>query len=211
MRSLKLNAIPWRKIICYLLLFLIVPSVQVTLSGYFTFSGQTVDMTLVLAVLIGFLYGFKEGVISGLILGLIRDCLSAPVLSGSDGAVRISFGIGILLLFLAGVYGALFFEGRTNRNLLLGVLAVFTFTVIYKTVGHLAVFFWNLIFSSYKVPFDIADVLVHSVLPALLLNSVFAVPMYLILKYLGPVKYESRKKSGNKELTYGDSGKWLTI
>ena len=168
-------------------------------------------MTLVLAVLIGFLYGFKEGVISGLILGLIRDCLSAPVLSGSDGAVRISFGIGILLLFLAGVYGALFFEGRTNRNLLLGVLAVFTFTVIYKTVGHLAVFFWNLIFSSYKVPFDIADVLVHSVLPALLLNSVFAVPMYLILKYLGPVKYESRKKSGNKELTYGDSGKWLTI
>ena len=116
-------------------------------------------MTLVLAVLIGFLYGFKEGVISGLILGLIRDCLSAPVIAGSDGAVKISFGIGILLLFFAGVYGAVFFEGRTNRNLLLGVLAVLTFTVIYKVVGHLTVFSLNMLFSSYKVPFDIGDVL----------------------------------------------------
>lgn len=168
-------------------------------------------MTLVLAVLIGFLYGFREGVISGLILGLIRDCLSAPVVFGSEGAVRISFGIGMLLLFFAGVYGVLFFEGKTNRNLLLGVLAVLTFTVIYKAFGHLSIYIWNVIYSSYSVPFDIADVLLHSVLPTILLNSVFAVPMYLILKYLGPVKYESRKKSGNKELTYGDSGKWLTI
>ncbi|MBP5261717.1 MAG: hypothetical protein J6Z43_06295 [Clostridiales bacterium] len=208
---MKLNSIPVRKIIVYLLYILLIPSIQITMCSKYAIIGQTADLMLVFAVLTGFLYGFREGMIIGGLVGLIRDIFASPVIAGADNSLSLSFGLGMLVMFLAGVFGAIFFEGRTNRNFPLGVLAVFIFTLLYKTAGHLAVYIWNSAFIGGVNAPDIAVILRDSVLISVLLNAAASVPLYFLLKYLGPVRSSGKQTSGKKELTYGDSGKWLTI
>ena len=57
---MKLNTIPWRKIICYAIYILLIPAIQVTLSPVLSLRGQPADIMLVFVVLTGFLYGFTD-------------------------------------------------------------------------------------------------------------------------------------------------------
>ena len=209
---MKLDSIPWRKIIVYVLYVLLIPCIQVTLSSRLSLFGQTADLMLVLSVLTGFMFGFREGMIIGLCTGLMRDVLAAPVIPGHGGAISVAFGIGMLVLFFAGVFGAVFFEGRTNRNLPLGVLAVFCYTLIYKVVGNVVVVVWERLMAGMTDGRGIWEVLKTSVLPSLLVNCIAAVVMFVLLKFLGPVPFNKKKKDrNNRELTYGEDGNWLTI
>ena len=210
---MKLNTIPWRKIICYAIYILLIPSIQVTLSPVFSLLGQPADIMLVFAVLTGFLYGFTDGVVVGLLMGFVRDLLSGTVILGAGGQVSISFGIGMLVLFLGGVFGALFFEGRTNRNFLLGFMAVVSYTLIYKLFGIGIISLWEGLMTDVSQSMNIKNVIFDSIFTTLLINAVCAIPVFFLLRYVGPVKYTNRNErdKNNKELTYGDSGKWLTI
>ena len=208
---LKLNSIPWRKILVYLIYILLLPAIQVTLGPRFTLMGQTADLMLVFAVLVGFMYGFYDGMIVGGIVGIIRDIFAAPVIPGPGGSLAVSFGVGALVLFLAGVFGAIFFEDRTNRNFPLGLLAVFFYSIIYKLVGHLVIYAWESFIAGMSISLDIGVILRDSLLISVLLNCVAAIPLYFLLRFIGPVSWNGKKRENNKELTYGDSGKWLTI
>ena len=206
--EMKLDSIPVRKIIVYLLCILLLPSIQVTMSHHLTFWGNTADLMLVFAVLTGFLYGFYEGIIVGGIIGIARDVLSAPIIPGHEGSLSVAFGIGILVLFLGGAFGAVFFEGRTKRNLPLGILAVLCYTVIYKVVGHLTVALWENLMAGLPYNVSIGTIIKTSILPQLLLNGIASVLIFFVLKLARPVEKRGRNK---KELTYGESGNWLTI
>jgi len=210
---MRLDDIPWRKIIVYAIYILLIPSIQVTLSSRLSLFGQTADLMLVFAVMTGFLYGFREGLIIGFLTGLMRDVLAAPVIMGPNGTLSVAFGIGILVLFLGGAFGAVFFEGRTNRNLPLGVLAVVCYTVIYKTAGNLIVALWGSLIAGSKGNPGVWTVIKTSILPSILVNAAAAVIIFILLNFLGPAPYRGKKNKdkNNKELTYGESGNWLTI
>jgi len=206
--NMKLDSIPVRKIIVYALCILLLPSIQVTMSHHLTFWGNTADLMLVFAVLAGFLYGFYEGIIVGGITGIARDVLAAPIIPGNDNSFSVAFGIGVLVLFLAGAFGAVFFEGRTKRNLPLGILAVLCYTVIYKVVGHLTVALWENLMAGMPYSISIGTIIKTSILPQLLMNGIASVLIFGILKLARPVERRGRNK---KELTYGENGNWLTI
>lgn len=206
--DMKLNSIPVRKIIVYVLCIILLPAIQVTMSHHLSFYGNTADLMLVFSVLVGFMYGFYEGIIAGAVTGIARDVLAAPIIPGSNNTFSVAFGIGILVLFLAGAYGAVFFEGRTRRNLPLGILAVLSFTLIYKVVGHLTVALWENVMAGISYNMGIWTVIKTSILPQLLMNGIAAVLIYFILKLAKPAE---RKGRNGKELTYGESGNWLTI
>ncbi|SCW27250.1 hypothetical protein SAMN02910456_00212 [Ruminococcaceae bacterium YRB3002] len=208
---MKLNNIPWRKIIVYVIYILIIPSLQVTLSPLVRIAGQTFDLMLVFAVLTGFLYGFYDGLIVGAAMGLMRDLLAAPIVPGPEGALSLSFGIGIIVLLLAGVFGSIFMEGRTNRNFPLGLLAVLSFTLIYKIAGHLIIYLWESLMAGMNDTPGIWYIIKMSILPQVLMNLTICIPAFFLLRFLGPEPYRRKNKEGNKELNYGDSGKWLTI
>ncbi len=208
---MKIDSIPFRKIIVYLIYVLLIPSIQVIIMPKLSIFGQIADLMLVFVVLSGFMFGFYDGIIVGLIVGFIRDLLASPIIPGPDNTLSISIGLGILVLFFAGVYGSVFFEGRTNRNFALALLAVLTFSIIYKLAGNLTIYVWESFIASMDTEVDLALVLRDSVLVSTILNCLAAVPMYFLLRYLGPVRWSPKNKEKNKELTYGDSGKWLTI
>ena len=205
---MKLNSIPVRKLIVYVLCIFLLPSIQVTMSRYLSFWGNTADLMLVFAVLTGFLYGFYEGIIAGGIMGIARDVLAAPIIPGNDNSFSVAFGIGILVLFLAGAFGAVFFEGRTKRNLLLGVLAVLCYTLIYKVVGHLTVALWENLMAGISYNMSIGTIIKTSILPQLLMNGAASLLIFGVLKLARPIE---RKGRNGKELTYGENGNWLTI
>lgn len=210
---MKLNTIPWRKIICYAIYILLIPAIQVTLSPVLSLRGQPADIMLVFVVLTGFLYGFTDGVVVGLLMGFMRDLLAGTIILGSGGQVSISFGIGMLVLFLGGVFGAVFFEGRTNRNFLLGFFAVVSFTLLYKIFGIGIIYMWENLMTDVSQHMNIRNIIVDSILTTLLINAVCAIPVFFLLRYVGPVRYTNKndRDKNNKELTYGDTGKWLTI
>ena len=210
---MKLNTIPWRKIICYAIYILLIPAIQVTLSPVLSLRGQPADIMLVFVVLTGFLYGFTDGVVVGLLMGFMRDLLAGTIILGSGGQVSISFGIGMLVLFLGGIFGAVFFEGRTNRNFLLGFFAVVSFTLLYKIFGIGIIYLWENLMTDVSQHMNIRNIIVDSILTTLLINAVCAIPVFFLLRYVGPVRYTNKndRDKNNKELTYGDTGKWLTI
>ena len=184
-----------------------------TLSPVLSLRGQPADIMLVFVVLTGFLYGFTDGVVVGLLMGFMRDLLAGTIILGSGGQVSISFGIGMLVLFLGGVFGAVFFEGRTNRNFLLGFFAVVSFTLLYKIFGIGIIYMWENLMTDVSQHMNIRNIIVDSILTTLLINAVCAIPVFFLLRYVGPVRYTNKndRDKNNKELTYGDTGKWLTI
>ena len=208
---MKTDNIPLRKILVYLIYILILPSLQVLLSGRISFFGHPADLMLVFVVLTGFLYGFYDGIAVGAIVGLARDVLSPVVINGSEQEVSVSFGIGILVMMLGGVFGSLFFEGRTNRNFPLALAAVVSYSALYKILGNAISILWQNLFVGGASNTDILSILLRSVLPALFINAVAVIPLFLLLRFLGPVRWTKKRGKGGKELTYGDSGKWLTI
>ena len=210
-QQMKLNSIPWRKIIVYLIYILLIPSIQVTLSPVLRIMGQSFDIMLVFAILAGFMYGWRDGMIVGAAMGFMRDVLAAPVVPGPEGALSLSFGIGMLVLLLAGLFGSVFMEGRTNRNFPLGLLAVLCFSLIYKIGGHLVIYLWESLMAGMNDAPGVWYVVRTSILPQVLMNLTATIPVFALLRYLGPEPYKKKNKDGNKELNYGDSGKWLTI
>ena len=206
--NMKLNSLPIRKIIVYVLCIFLLPAIQVTISDHLSFYGNTADLMLVFAVLTGFMYGFYEGIIIGGITGIARDVLSAPIIPGSNNTFSVAFGIGVLVLFLGGAFGAVFFEGRTKRNLPFGILSVLCFTAIYKVAGHLIVALWENVMAGISYNMSVWLIIKTSLLPQMIMNGIAAVLIFGILRLARPIE---RKGRNGKELTYGENGNWLTI
>ncbi|MBR3533444.1 MAG: hypothetical protein IKN80_06135 [Clostridiales bacterium] len=190
----------------YLLLF---TTIQVTFPGLFTFYGIRPDLMFVMVVLCAYMFGFYDGMIFGALTGIIRDYLSAPAITVSEGNVQPAIGLGLLLMVCAAAFGSAFFTVRVKRNFLIAVLSVIAATVLYKACGHLIIYISTNIINGTAYNVGIKGIFLRSVLPQTLLNLAAAVPFYALLKFAGP--YSKGINPYLKDERKGGSDLWLTM
>ena len=197
-----------RKFIVYALYLLLFSTVQVTFPGILTFYGIRADLLFVLVVLVSYMFGFYDGIVFGALAGIIRDYFSAPSITTLDGTVTTALGIGLFLMVAASAYGSSFFTVRIERNFLLAFLSVVTATLLYKIVGHFLIFLWSNLVPGLTYNMGLSQIITRSVLPQTVLNLIAAVPIYLLLRFLGPYKkgvnpvlIDEKRKGDNSWLT----------
>ncbi len=199
-----------RKIIVYAVYIILLSSIQVSFPDAFSFAGQTADLVFVFVVLSGYFNGFWDGAVVGLVCGIIRDVFSPPAVIGLDGDVRVTAFIGAFTLFAAGITGASFFTNRMHRNIPFSVVAVIFATFCYKTAGYLIIYGWSTLAGTGSGIYSPFTAFVYSFLPQLLLNTITAVPLILLLRFLGPVSFKG-KADKDEIIEQEGEGEWLGI
>ena len=199
-----------RKVIVYTIYIFLLSTLQVPFPDAFSFAGQTADLMFVFVVLSGYFNGFWDGAVVGFICGLLRDVFSPPAVVGLDGEVRVTAFIGAFTLFAAGITGASFFTKRMHRNIPFSVVAVMFVTFCYKVAGYVLIFGWSSISGINMNFYNPVAAFVYSFLPQLLLNTVTAIPLIVLIRFLGPVSFRNTKR---KDDVISDSGEgtWLGI
>jgi len=201
-----------RKIIVYAVYILLLSSLQVSYPGRLGFGGQTADVTFVFVVLTGYFFGFKDGVIVGLITGLVRDCLAPIAVVGIDGTVRVTAGIGMLVMFLAGAVGSSFFTKRMHRNVPFAFVSIAFTTLLYKISGHFMAYSWTFIApAAGNYNLGMYEIVVRSCLLQTLLNLIAGIPVLLLLRFAGPVAMSDQRKTADDVIAVGEENSWLQI
>ena len=197
-----------RKYVVYAVYLLLFSSVQVTFPGFLTLYGLHADLMFVMVVLVAYMFGFWDGIVFGALAGIIRDYFSAPSVTGLDGSVNTAIGIGLFVMVAAAAFGSSFFTVRIERNFILAFVSVVAATLLYKSVGHLVIFLWSQIVPSLVYNLEFSQILLKSILPQTLLNLYAAVPIYLLLRFIGPYKggvnpvlIDEKRKGDNSWLT----------
>ncbi|MBO4681475.1 MAG: hypothetical protein J5623_06185 [Clostridiales bacterium] len=201
-----------RKIIVYAVYILLLSSLQVSYPGRLGFGGQTADITFVFVVLTGYFFGFKDGVIVGLITGLVRDCLAPIAIVGIDGTVRVTAGIGMLVMFLAGAVGSAFFTKRMHRNVPFAFVSIAFTTLLYKISGHFMAYSWTFIApAAGNYNLGMYEIVVRSCLLQTMLNLIAGIPILLLLRFAGPVAMSDQRKTSDDVIAIGEENSWLQI
>ena len=177
-----------RKYLVYALYLLLFSALQVTFTGVLSIYGIRPDLVFVLVVLCSYMFGFYDGVIFGALAGIIRDYFSAPSVTGIDGSVTTALGIGLFLMVAAAAFGSSFFTVRIERNFILAFVSVVIATLLYKGIGHLIIFLWFKVVTGMTYNLSLNQILLKSILPQVLLNLIAAIPLFLMLKFIGPYK-----------------------
>ncbi|MBR1797219.1 MAG: hypothetical protein IJ757_04305 [Clostridiales bacterium] len=177
-----------RKYLVYAVYLLLFSTLQVTFPGVISFYGIHADIMFVIVVLCSYMFGFYDGIVFGALAGIIRDYLSAPSLTGIDGTVTPAIGIGLFLMVAVAAIGSSFLTIRVKRNFLLAFLAVIVTTLLYKSIGHLVIFLWSNLVSGLSYNMSIEQMLQRSILPQTVLNLMASIPLYLLLRFMGPYK-----------------------
>ena len=199
-----------RKIVVYAIYIFLLSSLQVSFPDSFGFLGQTADLMFVFVVLSGYFNGFWDGAVVGFVCGLVRDVFSPPAVVGLDGEVRVTAFIGVFTLFAAGIIGASFFTRRMHRNIPFSIVAVIFTTFCYKTAGYLLIYGWSMLAGSYTSVYSPLTALLYSFLPQLLLNTIAAIPLIVLIRFLGPVSFKKTKQDDEIIENQG-GGTWLGI
>ena len=199
-----------RKVIVYTIYIFLLSTLQVSFPDAFSFAGQTADLMFVFVVLSGYFNGFWDGAVVGFICGLLRDVFSPPAVVGLDGEVRVTAFIGAFTLFAAGITGASFFTKRMHRNIPFSVVAVMFVTFCYKVAGYVLIFGWSSISGINMNFYNPVAAFVYSFLPQLLLNTVTAIPLIVLIRFLGPVSFRNTKRKDDVIRDSGE-GTWLGI
>lgn len=177
-----------RKYLVYALYLLLFSALQVTFTGVLSIYGIRPDLVFVLVVLCSYMFGFYDGVIFGALAGIIRDYFSAPSVTGIDGSVTTALGIGLFLMVAAAAFGSSFFTVRIERNFILAFVSVVIATLLYKGIGHFIIFLWFKVVTGMTYNLSLNQILLKSILPQVLLNLIAAIPLFLMLKFIGPYK-----------------------
>ena len=199
-----------RKIVVYAIYIILLSSIQVSFPDKLGFAGQTADLMFVFVILSGYFNGFWDGAVVGIVCGLVRDAFSPPAIVGLDGEVRVTAFIGVLTLFAAGIVGSAFFTKRMHRNVPFSIVAVVFVTACYKILGFLLILGWSTMIDERSSLYSPSTAFVYSFLPQLLLNVIAAIPLILLLRFLGPVSYKGRAEK-DKIVDKQGEGTWLGI
>jgi rod shape-determining protein MreD len=142
-------------------------AVQAALLPFFTYRGMTPDILLIITVSAGLLYGREHGVGIGFFAGLLQDLASGGI-----------FGLNTLPKVLIGLAAGTAERKVFKEHILLPLSAMMVTTVLnYGLILLLLVIF------GYKV--DFLDAAAHNLLPLLVYNMIFAVPMHWGVNRLG--------------------------
>ena len=199
-----------RKYAVYAVYIIFLTSFQVSFPDKLTFNGQIADLMFVFVVLVAYFFGLKDGIIVGLCVGILRDCYAAPAILSYGGSVTSSIGIGAFTMFAVAVFSASVFTIKIKRKIIFALVTLLTITALYKFVGHGIIFIWTKIFSQAVYRLSFKELVVDSVLTQMLLNVVAAVPIYLLIRFVGPYSKGVNPKLRSQEGKGADSS-WLTI
>lgn len=199
-----------RKIVVYAVYIILLSSLQVSFPDKISFLGQTADLVFVFVVLSGYFNGFWDGAVVGFISGMIRDVFSPPAVVGLDGEVRVTAFVGVFTLFAAGIIGASFFTRRMHRNIPFSIVSVIFVTVCYKVVGYILIYGWSSLAGVESSLYEPLTAFVYSFLPQILLNTLAAIPLIVLLRFLGPVSFRDTRKDDDIVEKQGES-RWLGI
>lgn len=175
-----------RKVTVYIIYTLLICCFQVSFPQIMTFRGQVADLMLIFTVVVSYFYGFLDGAVVGVCVGVLRDYFAAPAVAVAGGMPVPALGLGVLLMFLASAFGSSFFTKRMRRNALFAYVAVTAATAVYKVIGHVIIRIWSgvVLHSTYNM--TLSQILLDSILPQLLLNVVAAIPVVILLRFVGP-------------------------
>ena len=199
-----------RKIVVYAVYIILISSLQVSFPDKISFLGQTADLVFVFVVLSGYFNGFWDGAVVGFISGMVRDVFSPPAVVGLDGEVRVTAFVGVFTLFAAGIIGASFFTRRMHRNIPFSIVSVIFVTVCYKVVGYILIYGWSSLAGVESSLYEPLTAFVYSFLPQILLNTLAAIPLIVLLRFLGPVSFSDTRKDDDIVEKQGES-RWLGI
>ena len=199
-----------RKIVVYAVYIILISSLQVSFPDKISFLGQTADLVFVFVVLSGYFNGFWDGAVVGFISGMVRDVFSPPAVVGLDGEVRVTAFVGVFTLFAAGIIGASFFTRRMHRNIPFSIVSVIFVTVCYKVVGYILIYGWSSLAGVESSLYEPLTAFVYSFLPQILLNTLAAIPLIVLLRFLGPVSFRDTRKDDDIVEKQGES-RWLGI
>lgn len=199
-----------RKIVVYAVYIILLSSLQVSFPDKISFLGQTADLVFVFVVLSGYFNGFWDGAVVGFISGMVRDVFSPPAVVGLDGEVRVTAFVGVFTLFAAGIIGASFFTRRMHRNIPFSIVSVIFVTVCYKVVGYILIYGWSSLAGVESSLYEPLTAFVYSFLPQILLNTLAAIPLIVLLRFLGPVSFRDTRKDDDIVEKQGEST-WLGI
>ncbi|MBN1891523.1 MAG: hypothetical protein JW780_01985 [Clostridiales bacterium] len=177
-----------RKIIVYAVYIVLFSSVQVTFSSMLSMNGQVADLMLVFVVVTGYLFGVKDAIVVGLITGLMRDYFSGPAIENAGSSPSALFGLGMLMLLYAGILSAVLFSKAFHRKLPLAFVQVMIITLVYKIIGHIIGFGAQRISGTSSEYLSLYEIFVNSILTQMFLNLLAAVPIIVMIRYLGPYK-----------------------
>ena len=199
-----------RKIVVYSVYILFLTCFQVSFPDKLSLNGQIADLMFVFVVLVAYMFGLKDGIIIGIIVGVLRDCFAAPAVIGFSGSVVSSVGIGAFTLFAASVFSATVFTIKIKRKPAFALLTLISVTALYKIVGHGTIYIWTRIFSKTIYQLSAKELFVDSIFTQIFLNILAAIPLYLLLRFVGHYKKGQNPMIRAQEGKGADSS-WLTI
>lgn len=198
-----------RKFVVYILYVLFFCCFQVSFPEILSLNGQIADLMFVFTVLVAYMFGFYDGMVVAFFVGIIRDYFAGPSVTGLDGKASPALGIGLLVMVLAAAVGSSFFTRRMHRNTAFAFLAIMATTAIYKVVGYIVIKTWALFVPSATYSVTVGRMIVRSLAPQLLLNLIVTVPIYLLLRFVGPYKKGINPKLIDEHSEGGNT--WLTL
>ncbi|MBP5493120.1 MAG: hypothetical protein J6Y08_09765 [Clostridiales bacterium] len=177
-----------RQVILYIVYITTVCCVQVTFSRSLHFFGKTPDLMLIFVVLAGYLFGTKDGIAAGVVVGIFRDYFSGPVISGIDKEPVAVLGIGLLAFFYVGLLSSVLFRKKFRRKFSLGILQVGMISLMYYSAGHVISWLYLTLSGNLTEYYSLRYIILDSILPQVVINLIFAVPLLLLLRFAGPYK-----------------------
>jgi len=184
-----------RQITIYMVFMVLVALIQVTfLSEYLPLKIRP-DLILVFAILCGYLYDTDDGILIGLIMGFLRDMLAGR-----------SLGLGMLLMMYAGLLASVLFLHLFKRNIVFGLVQVLLISTLY----HVLLVFLDFLFPAlpdqvYTLN-HLFSLMIQDLPGQLAANLVAAVPLMLLLHFVGPYP-RGQRQTGLDETISGD-GVW---
>lgn len=166
-----------RLAVVYAFYVIVLSQLQVTLPDEVRILGARPDLTLVLVILSGYLFGRMDGAVIGLFAGFMRDLFAGRAL-----------GLGMLLLMYAGLLAAYTFRETFRRNLALSLVQVLWLTALYQLVITGIVYLVPMLPDVPLPAGPLFQAMLRDLPAQALANVVAALPIGLLLRYVGPYK-----------------------
>ncbi len=181
-----------RLILVYTIYLLVLFAVQTTWPSS-AFDTVKPNLLLLLVVLCGYQFGFNDGLIIGLIAGLLFDYANGRVI-----------GVGMLIFMTVGIIASSLFKRNLTRSILPAAMTTVICSLIYEVFVRLLILMTTVI---QDLPFYGFGwrMFIDSIIEALLKNLLFMVPLFVLLRFLGP--YRRSLGPGHVERE-GSSGSW---